>query len=357
MTVLAIQEKTEFYPAAAALEVTLRCNMRCIHCGSNATSKPRQRELTLDEWKGVVDQLVLLGCEFVALSGGEPFIYPHWRELASYVCQKGPALSMISNGYSIADDDVAFLKDLGMYNVALSVDGLEKAHNQIRQASSSFERAIDAIRRFKDASIKVAVSTSVNKLNFADLEELKIFLGGLGVDTWQLQIVNSFGRAGEMKDNLLISPSQYIELVNFIHQSQLEEQKVKMKIVPADSVGYCVGIANEIWGDTEWYGCNAGRYVVGIQSNGNVTGCLSLQNENFIAGNVLNRSLKEIWDDKESFGYNRNMTVSDLKGPCKGCSYGAQCRSGCLGIGYSVSGKLYNNPYCYKYITESGVHV
>lgn len=44
----------------------------------------------------------------------------------------------------------------------------------------------------------------------------------------------------------------------------------------------------------------AGCKAVAIESNGDVKGCLSLQNERFIEGNIRERSLKDIWTDKKA---------------------------------------------------------
>ncbi|MBI2342649.1 MAG: radical SAM protein [Deltaproteobacteria bacterium] len=357
MSILNITDETPYYPAAVALEVTLRCNMRCLHCGSSATNRSRENELSLEEWKNIIDQLVKMGSEFITLSGGEPFVWPHWRELSAHISKKGAALSIISNGYNISADDVKFLKENKMWNVGLSLDGAKKTHDHIRQMNGSFDRVVKSISLFKEAGIKVGVSTSVNKLNFNELDEIKNIVDNLGVDIWQIQVVNSFGRAGDNKGSLAITQKQHKELVDYIYKCQQERKAGKLKVrpMPADSIGYCHTAAIDVWEDCEWGGCNAGRYVLGIQSDGSVSGCLSLQHKNFIVGNVRERKLKDIWDDDNSFYYSRKFTVDKLCGSCAGCSAGSQCKSGCLAMGYSRTGELYNNPYCYKHIIENGL--
>lgn len=350
MSKLTIYEGTKFYPAVVALEVTLRCNMKCLHCGSSANTQPRDSELSLDQWKDVVDQLLDMGTEYFTLSGGEPFVWRYWKDLSQHIAKKGKTLSIVSNGYLIMNDDIEFLKNIGMWNIGLSVDGLKSSHDHIRGIEGSFLRVIGSILRFKRAGIKVVVSTSVNQINFNDLKPLKSILNGAGVDLWQVQVVNSFGRAGENKNSMVVTKKQYVKIIEFIHKSQAEFEKgdLKMNVMPADSVGYCHGISADIWGDVEWCGCNAGRYVVGIKSNGDVVGCLSLQDNRFVSGNVKQQGLSEIWNNDEAFSYNRNFNPSYLKGECADCSKGEQCRGGCIAMGYSISGELNRNPYCFK---------
>ncbi len=271
---LNIYDDTKYYPAAVALEVTLRCNMRCLHCGSRADTRARKDELTLNEWKDVVDQLLTLGCEFVTLSGGEPFVWEHWRELSAHIAKSGCALSIISNGFNIKEDDVRFLKENNINNIGLSVDGTRETHDHIRQVPGAFDRVMRSIALFKKEGVKVGVSTSVNKLNFKELNVIKNMMNESGIDVWQVQVVNSFGRAGEHKETLVIDQRQYKELVDFIHAAQEERRsgKIKVKTMPADSIGYCHSCATDVWDDLEWGGCNAGRNDLGIQSNGDVRG-------------------------------------------------------------------------------------
>lgn len=353
MSDLEIYDDTPYFPASAALEVTLRCNMNCIHCGSSASKNPRQNELTLDEWKNAVDQLLDLGTEIFTLSGGEPFLYPYWRELASYITEKNHRVAIISNGYAISDDDVQFLKNLKKFNnIGLSVDGLEKTHDGIRRAPHAFQHVTDTIKRFVKVGIKVGIVTSVNQLNFQELSLLRDYLDSIGVYIWQVQIVTSFGRAKAKKDTLIITPEQYADLVKFIYDSQqkFKKENRKMKVMPADSIGYCYGIAEQIWGDLAWNGCNAGKYALGIQSNGDVTGCLSLQEREFIAGNIREKSLAEIWHDDDAFSYNRKFNFQELCGFCADCEKGSDCKGGCIAVGKAITSQFHNNPYCYKHL-------
>lgn len=352
MKPLEIFEDTPYFPASAALEVTLRCNMHCLHCGSSATKNPRANELTLEEWKSIINQLIQQGTEIFTLSGGEPFMYEYWRDLATYITNAGKKLSIISNGYAITESDIEFLGTLPTFlNVALSVDGLEKTHDSIRLVPNAFQRVTETIRRFVKAKLKVGVVTSVNQKNFQELPALRDFLDSIGVDLWQVQIVTSFGRAKSQKDTLLITPEQYAALVEFVYNSQQQYKKEnrKMRVMPADSVGYCYGIAEKIWGDLAWNGCNAGKYALGIQSNGNVTGCLSLQDPEFVAGNLREKSLAEIWNDDANFSYNRKFSEKDLCGYCAACDKGAACKGGCIAVGKAITSQFHNNPYCYSH--------
>jgi MoaA/NifB/PqqE/SkfB family radical SAM enzyme len=59
------------------LEVTAKCNLRCVHCYSDSTpQRPLHDSMTADDWNDMLEQAALLGCRAVQFIGGEPTMYP-----------------------------------------------------------------------------------------------------------------------------------------------------------------------------------------------------------------------------------------------------------------------------------------
>jgi len=83
------------------LEVTHRCNARCITCYTGA-GKEKDDVLTLDEKKSVVQQARQLGARVVSLSGsGEPLLYPQLFDLIDFIRQQDMLVVMFTNGTTI----------------------------------------------------------------------------------------------------------------------------------------------------------------------------------------------------------------------------------------------------------------
>jgi radical SAM protein with 4Fe4S-binding SPASM domain len=338
---------------AAALEITLRCNMSCMHCGSEASGRERPEALSFDQWCAVIDDLKKLKTKYITLSGGEPFLYPRWRELVERIKDESTGVTFISNGYTVTEDDIIFMKKAGVEHLAVSLDGDEKSHNFIRRCPDSYQRIMELFRLGKKHDFSVIPATSVNKINFDAMETLLGALLEAGVKAWQIQVVNSFGRAGKAKDTMLLTPRQYTELCDNILKWQKQHEKV-IRIMPADSLGYCHPAIDAILGDYEWQGCNAGLHVVGVQCDGTVLGCLSLQDKSFAAGNVKEKSLVRIWENDSAFASTRRPDLSNFSGSCGKCESASVCKAGCLGMAFSMTGGISSNPYCYKAIMESG---
>jgi radical SAM protein with 4Fe4S-binding SPASM domain len=90
---------------------------------------------------------------------------------------------------------------------------------------------------------------------------------------------------------------------------------------------------------------------MGLDSNGDVKGCQSLPSvPEFIAGNVRERPLADIWNDPMSFPHSRQFKVTDLGGGCAPCKYGALCKGGCASSALSRTGHVGDNPMCWQHL-------
>jgi radical SAM protein with 4Fe4S-binding SPASM domain len=104
-----------------------------------------------------------------------------------------------------------------------------------------------------------------------------------------------------------------------------------------------------------YYGCYAGTRIAGIESNGDVKGCLSMPEE-FVEGNIRSSSFTAIWNNPDGFAYNRKFTKETAGGACRECRYLPLCRGGCATTSFSQTGCRADNPYCiYQLEREQGV--
>ena len=336
---------TAYVPESCVWELTLRCNMRCLHCGSTA-GIPRENELSLEECLDVADQLVDLGCRRVTLIGGEVFLFPGWEEVSRRLVDRGATTNIITNGFMMGDRQISELRYSGVKNVGISIDGLELAHNRIRNVGTSFERAMQSLQRLREAGIPSAAVTSLVTFNVGDLPDLYEVLVQKGVVIWQLQIVTAMGNM-EAHSDLVLGPEQIPAITRFIREVR---DRGEIRAYAGDDVGYYdeneMYLRNAPGTLAPWRGCQAGLRVVGIDSVGNVKGCESLYDDSFIEGNLREESLATIWNDETRFAYNRQFDVSMLTGGCAGCDKGEICRGGCRGACHFTSGSMYENPYC-----------
>jgi radical SAM protein with 4Fe4S-binding SPASM domain len=102
--------------------------------------------------------------------------------------------------------------------------------------------------------------------------------------------------------------------------------------------------------------CGAGRSVLGIEADGTLKGCPSLHTGAWGGGNVLDSSLRDVWQRAVPLRYTRDRSAEDLWGYCRTCYYAAECMGGCTWTAHSFFGRPGNNPYCHHRALELARH-
>lgn len=337
---------------SAVWEITLKCNIHCLHCGSSANTRTRKDELTTDEALDLIEQLADLGCRRVVLSGGEPFLRKDWAVLALRIRDLGMNVTFISNGYVVNNDIVDILKNINPSGVGFSLDGgCAETHDYIRGKNGVFYRCIKALNLTSKAGLYSSAVTSVHKKNIGELNQILELLIENGVRAWQIQTATPQGR---MPRELALDEDEFYSLAKYIAETRIKYKNI-IDIFEADCIGYYSVLSKDLY-YKNWQGCQAGMRVIGIESDGTIKGCLSLHGKEFEEGNIRENSLAEIWNNKNNFKLNRRFSPDKLKGICKECKWGSICRGGCSEKASSYTGTRFESPFClYQYEKSHGI--
>ncbi len=332
---------------AISWEITLKCNLKCFHCEFSA-GKAAEDELSLDESLKLCDDLKKINCKRIILMGGEPFLRKDWFEIAEKIKGLQIELAFISNGFINSKPLFKKLEELSPCFIGLSLDGgIAETHDKIRGVKGSFENVLNFIDTCIDLKIPVIVVTSVHKLNFNELPILRDVLYDKKL-FWELQLTDV---AGRFPKKYLLDQKEFYEMGEFIHKTQKEHPRGKEFINGAHDMGYHSEYLPDITGFKKWHSCQAGINIMAIESDGGVKGCSSLTHH-FVEDNIRKRSIVDIWNDPNSFPYNRNFRLDDLKGFCKKCKYSRICKGGCIETSYMSTGELHCDPYCFYRIEQ-----
>jgi radical SAM protein with 4Fe4S-binding SPASM domain len=326
-------------------ELTLRCTLCCMHCGSRA-GRARANELSLDECLRVADELVVLGCRDLTLIGGEVFLYKGWQEVSRHLVSQGVSVNIVCNGYRLTSREIDQIERAQLTNVGVSIDGMSTNHNRIRGQKDAFDRLCQSLALLRQHRIRIGAVTSLMRFNCADLQRLYDFLVEQEVEVWQLQLVSAMGAMADQQ-RYMVGPRQVRRITDFVRDKNHER---RMVVVAADSIGYFDDNEAYIRGRASpiscWSGCTAGLSSLFIDSVGNVKGCGALYSDAFIEGNVRERSLTEIWNRRDAFAYNRQFTTDLLDGKCRGCEVASRCKGGCRSSNYFATQSLYSSAFC-----------
>jgi radical SAM protein with 4Fe4S-binding SPASM domain len=340
----------EYFPAYVVWELTLRCDQPCGHCGSRAGG-PRPSELSVSEAMRVVDELHQMGAREVVLIGGEAYLHEGFLAIVEALARAGIRASMTTGGRGITAELARRMREAGLYLASVSVDGLERAHDLIRRAPGSFASATLAIKHLREAGLRAAANTNINRVNQGDLEALYDHLKAQGVVAWQVQITAAIGRAAD-RPEMLLQPYDLLDVIPRVAALKARALRDGITVMPGNNLGYfgpeeALLRSPREGGRDHFQGCQAGKLVLGIESDGGVKGCPSLQSYAYIGGNLRERSLSSIWSESPRLAFARARTVDDLWGYCATCPFASVCMGGCSFTAHALFGRPGNNPYCH----------
>ena len=186
-----------------------RCNLACGHCYSNST--PRATDmLAFEPVARAIRQAAAWGYTRLAISGGEPLLYPWLSEVVALATECGMRTALITNGLLVAQkDNLAILRRID--TVAVSIDGLGVAHDRLRQRARAFADVLRALALLADAGIDFHIICGVSSDNLDDIEDLAALAFDRGATALQLHPVSAAGRARTgMADAILGSDDAHL---------------------------------------------------------------------------------------------------------------------------------------------------
>lgn len=281
-------------------ECTLRCNLSCLHCGSDCRTSSNMQDMPLDDFLLVLDDVrSLMDARriLVVTTGGEPLVRKDICACGRAIREKGFHWGMVSNGLLLDENMCDQLMDAGLETIAISLDGFADAHNWLRGNKNSFSMAERAIKTLINKKITWDVITCVNQKNYDCLDSFKQYLVDIGVRDWRIFTIVPMGRA-VTNDELQLDDNQFSGLMDFI-----------VKVRKEGKIHLCYGCEGFL-GDYEWkvrdypFFCQAGINVASVLADGSISGCLSIRSQ-YHQGNIYKDKFTEVWSKKFELYRNR----------------------------------------------------
>lgn len=172
-------------PLSGSLDLTHRCNLRCVHCYLGPQSRcwgQKAREMSTLRILEIIDEITDAGCLHLLLTGGEPLVRDDFGTVYSYAKSKGLLVTVFSNGTTVTDAVLDLFADLPPRAVEISLYGSTAAtYERITGISGSFQRCLKGIERLLKRNINIRLKTILMTLNSNELFSIADFAEGLGV--------------------------------------------------------------------------------------------------------------------------------------------------------------------------------
>jgi len=323
---LTIPDRLEASLRDIYLNVTDLCNLNCSYCYDRYDRRVRRtvgkRRLSVPQWKDALAQTKQIGATRAIFTGGEPLLFPNLKELATCAKQLGFKIHLLTNGTLLGSADVSGLCEL-------------------------FDRIQVGLDPGPDGPPEPAAQGIIALF--------KAGKHGLSMDpVLTRQTIDYYPRYREWANELLpgvpIRPTIYvpnsaspadIAMLPSRHQVQSHILKAHSDddVHPTALPGGDVPMPR--------YHCGAGVSTLCIAFDGSVYPCQSLQRDDYLAGNILEQRITDIWENSEVFSMLRGLTVAAIEG-CSSCSLRLVCGGGCRASALNTQGDIraQNRPLC-----------
>lgn len=168
----------------AWLELTQKCNLKCIHCyNESSPHKSLEGEMKLEDWKRVIDELIEAGCKQIQFIGGEATIHPHISTLIEYAHSKGfEFIELFTNATVINDDLLNLLVEKKVYIATSFYSHDAEAHDAITSRKGSFEKTTKGIEKLSNAGLEIRVGVIEMEQNLNHFEQTQAYLESFGIN-------------------------------------------------------------------------------------------------------------------------------------------------------------------------------
>lgn len=300
------------HPLASTVEITPRCNFRCIHCYLGR-HRDKPKEMTKAQIKYILNELSDNGVLFVTLTGGECMIRSDFPEIYMYAKKKGFMVCVFTNGYSFTPTLFDLFTQYPPFFVDISLYGASNAtYELITGVKNGFDVVFENLKELKRRNIQFGIKTPIFLQNLDDYPVMCDICESLGV---------------KYRFSFALSPTIDKE---FYPVSYMIPPETMIKLEADDPIYREMGenystVKNE-WGEAfdagdfvPLYICAPGVNDMFINYEGAVMPCASFRSE---ARDLFQSSLAEIWDDFSKF---KQMSATK-NNKCMRCESRFYCR-------------------------------
>ena len=316
-------------PLSVHLDLTYRCNERCVHCYLDHKD---YGELTTSECTGILEQLAQAGTLFLTLSGGEIFLRPDLEEILSAARRLHFDVSLKTNALLLSAPQAAMLAEHGVRRVQISIYSENpEVHDAITKVRGSLRRSLAAIPLLRKRGIQVKLACPLMKQNLLAYRGVMALAERLGVPyVLDLTITPMMDGSEEPLAHRVSAES----LLPVIQDSGLAGCTQPANTELPASLGSAVSSGTES-AAYEDLPCSAGHNSCYISPYGDVYACVQLP---MAAGNLRSRSFAEIWRGAPALQKIRSVRESELP-VCSRCEIRSYCER-CPGLAWMEGGDL-----------------
>ena len=298
------------------IELTSKCNERCVHC--YIPHKFKLYNITDELYYSTLDQLSKMGTLSVTLSGGECMCHPKFKEYLRAAKNYDFYVNILSNLTLLDDEIIEIMKEGNVSSVQTSLYSMiPEHHDAITQLPGSFYKTRDAILKLIENDLPLQVSCPTMKGNKNDFNDVMNWCHEhkIRAQTDYIMMAEYNHETENLANRLSVAEAG--KVIEDIMKNDIDYQRAILK---PDFLDQC----NKEQFNPERRLCGVGISTCCMVSNGNVYPCAGWQE--MVLGNLNETPLKEIWENSEKIKWLRSLKMKDMGGgECCKCDKAAFC--------------------------------
>lgn len=272
-------------PLMISWDITNKCNFHCRHClnCSNDNNKhDYDDELTSQEKKDVVKQILDVRPYSICICGGEPTLSNDLFYIIKKLSDAGIQVNMVSNGFLIDEKFAIKLEECGLSFIQISVDSyIPEQHDEFRSKKNSFIKATNALKFLSKTRIRTAASMAPTKFNIEWFGNYVNLIKSLGCKHIRLMPLLPMGRGFYQFEEIEPNAEQYFYFKNEI--MRIKKNNMDMIIEWGDPLEH-IYLAR--------YMPRSEPIVMEIRANGDIAPSIYLP---VSCGNLKKYTIKDYW--------------------------------------------------------------
>lgn len=334
-------------PLDGSIELTHRCNLRCVHCylgNQDAIREHRREEMSTRQIMALIDEVVEAGALNFTFSGGDPMVRKDFAELFVYAVKKGLLVTVFCDGVLISDRIIDTFKEYRPRMVEVSIYGATReTYEGITQVKGSFERCVAGIDRLHRIRQRFTLKTVLMTGNRHELESMRALAKSYGVDFYFDTAIfpclphrDNGGGANHVRGK---APSASMDVA-----PPSLDRPMALRVAPEDAAAAQLSDPEKVQeladlyvrtrdlpDNDRLYVCGAGQTTFHVDPYGNLQPCTISTNVDY---NLRDGGFLKGWNGP--IAAIRDIRISD-DSSCRSCDKQAMC-SGCPAMFFAENG-------------------
>lgn len=277
-------------PNEVSIEVTRRCPLACLHCYNNLAmgdSAARDRELSCEEYKRLLDELADAGCLWVLFTGGEIFARKDFLEIYTYAKEKGFLITLFTNGTLISEKIAAHLSEWRPFAIEITLYGhTRETYESLTAVPGSYDRCMRGIQLLIDHKLPLKLKTVPTSINKHEVFAMQAFAAQRGIEFKFDPLINPRLDCSLSPLAVRLSPEEAVALD--MHDAKRVEEYTRLLQLDLTAT------RGNLEGSDDVYFCGGGMNSFAINPYGEMSICVLSQQELY---DWRGGSVRDGWDN------------------------------------------------------------